>query len=122
LNIIDPVNRIIPSRITEVTILERTGKEEIMRLLTAADTDTELARSIKDVSLDSDVGSHGFGKCGGSSNGNSSNSESNNGVRDISYVCGHHDNGDANDDLLACMSSIQRMNSYVSMKIQSESH
>ncbi|KAL0106409.1 hypothetical protein PUN28_016260 [Cardiocondyla obscurior] len=70
-----------------------------MRLLTAAGADTAPSRSIiENASMDSDVGSRGFEKCGGgSSNGCDS------GIRDgVGYVCGH-DRGQRSDaGLITC--------------------
>lgn len=104
-----------------------------MRLLTATGADIVPTRSItENVSLDSDVGSRGYEKCGGSS---SSSNGCNSGIRDgVGYASGQDrgqwyngndssDNGYASDDFWACTSSIRRTSSCVSMKkIQLGSH
>ncbi|XP_018371274.1 PREDICTED: uncharacterized protein LOC108766464 [Trachymyrmex cornetzi] len=110
-----------------------------MRLLTAANADIIPARSItEDVSLDSDVGSRGSEKCGGSSSSSNSSSSScnnsngnsngcNSGIRDgVGYASGHdrgqwYNDSDSSDNGYAfweCTSSIQRTSSCVSMKIR----
>ncbi|EZA50253.1 hypothetical protein X777_11091 [Ooceraea biroi] len=97
-----------------------------MRPLTAVDIDTEPARSNEDVSLDSDVGSRGFEKCGGSG----CSSSGSNGIRDIiSNTCGHHcdhhhgdEGNDSDANFWACTSSIRRTNFCVSMRTRFESH